>query len=117
MREYNFETISDNLMMNTYEYVTDTHMYILDNLGDKYPDKQRLIRCIKAKYTFNRSEEERRAFVKEYTIAEQMFAGFQADYYFCSMLIRMCLMDEDFDMISNIQNLLSVRAIELSTEG
>ena len=49
MREYNFETISDNLMMNTYEYVTDSHMYTLENLGDKYPDKQRLVRGITAK--------------------------------------------------------------------
>lgn len=98
--------ISDSLVVNTYSHITEVHFYFLENIKD-LPDSQALMRVARAKRAFNLEPEERRAFLDEIVNEETMMTNHTTDFYFCSMLIRLCLSVRAFDLIDEIQDILN----------
>lgn len=98
-------SISDSLVVNTYSHVTEVHYYFLKNIKN-LPDSQALIRVAQAKRTFNLTPAERRSFLEEVVNSDIMITGHTTDFYFCSMLIRLCLSVQAFDLIDEIQKIL-----------
>ena len=98
-------SISDSLIVTTYDHVTETHYYFLKNIKN-LPDNQALIRVAEAKRAFNIGPKERRTFLESAINDEMMITGHATDFYFCSILIRLCLSVRAFDLIDQIQEIL-----------
>lgn len=105
MRDYNMSAITDVLVTNTYDHVTDTHLYYLEEFSD-YPDIQQLRRIAMCRKMFDKDTDTRKAFIAEYATDEKIFTGHQTDYFFCSMLIRLALSAKDWDSIKTIRGFL-----------
>lgn len=105
-------SISDVLVANTYDHVSEVHFYLLQNI-ENLPDRQALERVARAKYMFDAEEAERNQFIEASLKPEVMFTGHATDYLFCSILIRLALAGKNFDAIDRIQQMLSQRGLEV----
>lgn len=105
MRDYNMSAITDVLVTNTYNHVTDTHLYYLEEFSD-YPDIQQLHRVAMCRKMFDMDIPSRKQFIAENAKDDVIFTGHQTDYFFCSMLIRLALSAEDYASIEKIQGML-----------
>lgn len=98
--------IEDAIFEDMHNNCSKLHLYCLENINN-LPDQAASIRIGHALMAFDFNPEEKRKFLDNEVCEDRILSGHKTDFYFCSILIRLCLSIQAFDLISMIQEILN----------
>lgn len=104
--EDNLGEIGDIIFDDAHNQCNEVHLYCLENINN-LPDKEASIRIARALMAFGFSKEDKRKYLDSVVNKDYAMSGHKTDFYFCSILIRLCLSIQAFDLISMIQEILN----------
>ena len=99
-------TIEDAIFEDMHNQCSQLHLYCLENINN-LPDQAASIRIGHALVALNLDPESKRKFLENEVCEDRILSGHKTDFYFCSILIRLCLSIQAFDLISMIQEILN----------
>lgn len=103
-------SIGDAIYEDMHNKCTETHLYFLKNINN-LPDRDSAIRIANALVAFNFNKNDARNFLESVIDENYIMSGHKTDFYYCSILIRLCLSIQAFDLIDTIQDMLKNKKV------